>query len=72
MSGDGSIPTTQTRDAEEASVDSNRMPRDEALRLAIDAIKNDSRREPYGHHQWGRDLACATLRDLLEGGDGDA
>lgn len=37
-----------------------------AIRLAIDAILNDSRREPYGHHQHGRDYAVQALRGLLE------
>lgn len=42
------------------------MDRDQALKLAIDAINNDPRREPYGHHQHGRERAIRALRALLE------
>ena len=37
---------------------------------ALDAIKNDPRRHPYGHHQHGRGEAIQALRRAL--GDLDA
>lgn len=38
--------------------------RRDALTLAIDAIENDPRSTPYGHHQWERARAVRRLRAL--------
>lgn len=36
-----------------------------AVRKAIDAVLNDPRREPYGHHQHGREYIRQSLERLL-------